>query len=76
MTESYDAEGRPCSVSEAHALNCHGVPVLRTTLEVLHDLAADRYLVTGLDDGRRRYRFAEGSDPHEFSPNALTYHVR
>jgi hypothetical protein len=36
----------------------------------------DRYLVTGLDNARNTYRFSEGSDPREFSPNALTYEVR
>jgi hypothetical protein len=76
MTESYDAEGKLWRVNEAHALNYYGVPVLWTTLEVFHDLKADRYLVMGLDNGRRTYRFAEGSDPREFSPNALMYYVR
>lgn len=76
MAESYDAEGRLWRVNEAHALNYYGVPVLWTTLEVFHDLKEDRYLVMGLDNGRRSYRFSEGSDPREFSPNALMYYVR
>jgi len=76
VAESYDAQGRLWRVAEAHALNYYGVPVLWTTLEVFHDLRADRYLVMGLDNGQRTYRFSEGSDPREFSPNALTYYVR
>jgi hypothetical protein len=36
----------------------------------------DRYLATGLDNDRNTYRFSEGSDPREFSPNALTYCIR
>jgi len=74
--ESYDAEGRLWRVNEAHALSYYEVPVLWTTLDVFHDLLAERYLVMGLDNGRRTYRFSEGSDPREFSPNALTYYVR
>ena len=76
VAESYDAQGRLWRVNEAHALSYYEVPVLWTTLEVFHDLQARRYLVTGLDNARRTYRFAEGSDPREFSPNALTYYVR
>ena len=76
LSESYDAQGRLWRVNEAHALNYYEVPVLWSTLEVFHDLLADRYLVTGLDNQRRTYRFSEGSDPREFSPNALTYFVR
>ncbi len=74
--ESYDADGRLWRVNEAHALNYYGVPVLWSTLEVFQDLKADRYLVNGLDNERRTYRFTEDSDPREFSPNALTYYVR
>ncbi len=76
VAESYDAQGRLWRVNEAHALSYYEVPVLWTTLEVFHDLQAGRYLVTGLDNARRTYRFTEGSDPREFSPNALTYYVR
>jgi len=76
VAESYDAQGRLWRVNEAHALNYYEVPVLWTTLEVFTDLLADRYLVMGLDNERRTYRFVEGSDPREFSPNALTYYVR
>ena len=76
VAESYDAQGRLWRVNEAHALNYYEVPVLWSTLEVFHDLLADRYLVMGLDNERRTYRFTEGSDPREFSPNALTYYVR
>jgi hypothetical protein len=50
--------------------------VLWSTLETYHDLQADRYLVMGLDNERAPYRFSEGSDPREFSPNALSYFVR
>jgi hypothetical protein len=76
VAESYDAQGRLWRVNEAHALNYYEVPVLWTTLEVFQDLLADRYLVMGLDNAQRTFRFTEGSDPREFSPNALTYYVR
>ena len=39
-------------------------------------LKEGRYLATGLDNGRNMYRFSEGADPREFSPNALLYYIR
>ncbi len=76
VAESYDADGRLWRVNEAHAINYYDVPVLWNTLEVYHDLLRDRYLVTGLDNDRNTYGFSQGSDPREFSPNALTYYIR
>ena len=76
LAENYDAAGKLWRVNEAHALSYYAVPVLWSTLETYYDLKADRYLVTGLDNQRHTYRFSEGSDPREFSPNALTYYVR
>jgi len=76
VAESYDLDGSLWRVNEVHALNYYDVPVLWNTLEVYHDLVRNRYLVTGLDNARATYRFSEGSDPREFSPNALSYEVR
>jgi hypothetical protein len=76
VAESYDKNGKLWRVNEAHAVQFYGVPVLASTLEVFHDLQQQRYLVNGLDNQRTAWRFSEGSDPREFSPNALTYDVR
>jgi len=76
VAESYDLDGKLWRVNEAHAINYYEVPVLWSTLEVYQDLIRERYLVTGLDNGRNTYRFSAGSDPREFSPNALSYDVR
>jgi hypothetical protein len=76
VAESYDVSGRLWRVNKVHAINYYDVPVLWSTLDVYHDLVQDRYLVTGLDNARNTYRFSEGSDPREFSPNALSYEVR
>jgi hypothetical protein len=76
IAESYDRDGRLWRVNEAHAINYYDVPVLWSTLEVFNDLIRERYLVMGLDNARNPHRFSEGSDPREFSPNALTYDVR
>jgi len=76
VAESYDLSGRLWRVNEVHAINYYDVPVLWSTLEVYQDLIQDRFLVTGLDNARNTYRFSEGSDPREFSPNALSYEVR
>lgn len=76
VAESYDLDGRLWRVNEAHAVELYDVPVLASTLEVFHDLKERRYLVNGLDNGHHAWRFSEGSDPREFSPNALSYEVR
>ncbi len=76
VAESYDLEGRLWRVNEAHAVQLYDVPVLASTLEVFHDLRERRYLVNGLDNESHAWRFSEGSDPREFSPNALSYDVR
>ena len=41
VAESYDLQGRLWRVNEAHAINYYDVPVLWSTLEVYHDLAAE-----------------------------------
>jgi hypothetical protein len=76
VAESYDLEGRLWRVNEAHAVAVREVPVLVSTLEVFHDLRQQRYLANGLDNERQPWRFSAGSDPREFSPNALSYDVR
>jgi hypothetical protein len=76
VAESYDKEGKLWRVNEAHAIQLTHVPVLASTLDVFHDLKEQRYLVNGLDNARNAWRFSQGSDPREFSPNALSYDVR
>ena len=76
VADNYDLEGNLWRLSEAHALNYYEVPVQWSTLEVYYDLEKQRYLVSGLDNGRNPYRFSDTADPREFSPNALNYYVR
>ena len=76
VADTYDKDGQLWRVAEAHMVNYYDVPVLLSTLEVYHDLKEGRYLATGLDNGRNMYRFSEGADPRDFSPNALLYYIR
>ncbi len=76
VADNYDLEGKLWRTSEAHALNYYEVPVQWSTLEVYYDFAAQRYLVSGLDNRRNPYRFSEMADPREFSPNALSFYIR
>ncbi len=76
VTDNYDLDGKLWRTCEAHALNYYEVPVQWSTLEVYYDLAARRYLVSGLDNKRTPYRFSEKADPREFSPNALSFYIR
>lgn len=75
-SDSYDLEGNLWRTSMAMGLNYYTVPVHLSTLEVFHDLREARYLVDGLDNKRKPYRFLVNADPREFSPNALAYFVR
>jgi hypothetical protein len=76
VADSYNTDGELWRVNEAHAINYYTVPVLWTTLEVFHDLAAQRVLVNGLDNQHSPYQFRSRSDPREFSPTALIYYLR
>jgi hypothetical protein len=76
VADTYDLDGKLWRVAEAHALNYYEVPVQWSTLLVYHDLRARRYLAQGLDNRRNMFRFSEGGDPREFSPNALLYYIR
>jgi hypothetical protein len=76
VADSYNMDGELWRVNEAHALNYYTVPVLWSTLEVYHDLIADRVLINGLDNQYRPYEFRVRSDAREFSPNALIYYLR
>ena len=76
MSESYNAAGDLWRTAHAHAVNYYTVPVHLSTLNVFHDLRERRYFVDDLDNGRQPWRFLEGADPREFSPNSLLYYVR
>jgi hypothetical protein len=76
VSDQYDLDGKLWRVSEAHALNYYEVPTLWHTLLTYQDLDRRRYLVSGLDNERTAPVFADGADPREFSPNALTYYIR
>ena len=76
LADTYDLDGRLWRVGEAHAVNYYEVPVHWSTLLTHYDLAARRYYVTGLDNGRQPYEFTNKADPREFSPIALNYYVR
>ena len=76
VAESYTLDGELWRVNEAHAINYYAVPVLWSTLEVFHDLRAERVLINGLDNRHLPYEFLSTADAREFSPNALIYYLR
>jgi hypothetical protein len=76
VAESYNVNGELWRVNEAHAVNYYTVPVLWSTLEVYHDLLAERVLINGLDNRHPPYQFLSTADAREFSPNALIYYLR
>ncbi len=72
LAESYDDGGRLVRFAEGHVINYYDVPLVWTTLEVLHDLAARVYVVSGLDNERpTTYVFSNGVMPADVSVAAL-----
>ncbi|MBI2381186.1 MAG: DUF1329 domain-containing protein [Gammaproteobacteria bacterium] len=71
VIDHYDEEGGLWRVAETHALNYYEVPVLFNTLEVLHDLKAKRYLVSGLDNQERMADFSVKLGEDEFTSSSV-----
>jgi hypothetical protein len=76
LTENYDKKGRFWRAAEGHMVNYYQVPVPWYTLTVYYDFWSKRYLVEGLDNGARAYRFSGEGNPLKFSPSALNFYVR
>ncbi|AOE50106.1 DUF1329 domain-containing protein [Kangiella sediminilitoris] len=71
LVDHYDEQGQLWRVGEAHAINYYEVPVLWSTLDVLHDLKAQRYIAYGLDNQEDMYDFSESMTYRQFTSSAL-----
>ena len=71
IVDHYDEQGELWRVAEAHALNYYEVPVLWTTLDVIHDLKAKRYIAFGLDNQENMYDFSKSMNYRQFTSSAL-----
>lgn len=71
LVDHYDENGELWRVAEAHALNYYEVPVLWSTLDVIHDLRAKRYIAFGLDNQEDMYDFSEKMNYRQFTASAL-----
>jgi hypothetical protein len=71
LVDHYDEKGELWRVAEAHALNYYEVPVLWTTLDVIHDLRAKRYIAFGLDNQEDMYDFSKRMNYRQFTSSAL-----
>lgn len=71
LVDHYDENGQLWRVGEAHAINYYEVPVLWSTLDVLHDLKAKRYIAFGLDNKESMYDFASELTYSGFTASAL-----
>ncbi len=69
--DQYDARGEMWRVSEAHCINYYDALTFWSTLEVITDLQAGRYLALGLDNENRMYDFDIKRTPGDYSPDAL-----
>jgi hypothetical protein len=71
MTDHYDAQGELWRYSEAHPINFYDVPTLWTTIEVHHDLNAERFVSYRLDPKRPVPPFNMVMRQQDFTPQAL-----
>ncbi|WP_223669220.1 DUF1329 domain-containing protein [Kangiella shandongensis] len=71
LVDHYDDDGELWRVAEAHALNYYEVPVLWSTLDVIHDLKARRYIAYGLDNQEDMYDFSKKMNYRQFTSSAL-----
>ncbi|NVK21475.1 MAG: DUF1329 domain-containing protein [Kangiellaceae bacterium] len=71
LVDHYDNQGKLWRVAEAHALNYYEVPVLWSTLDVIHDLNAKRYIAFGLDNKENMYDFQTPLKYNQFTASAL-----
>lgn len=71
LVDHYDEDGDLWRVAEAHALNYYEVPVLWSTLDVIHDLRARRYIAYGLDNQEDMYDFSKKMNYRQFTSSAL-----
>ncbi len=69
--DQYDNRDQLWRVSEGHVINYYELPTLWTTLEVITDLQAGRYLVLGLDNESAMYDFTTKLTRGDFTPAAL-----
>ncbi|MEE4244347.1 MAG: DUF1329 domain-containing protein [Kangiellaceae bacterium] len=71
VTDIYDNSDELWRVGMAHAVNYYEVPTLWSTLDVIHDLKAGRYIAIGLDNEDTMYDFTVKRRASDFSPSAL-----
>jgi hypothetical protein len=71
MTDHYDKQGNLWRYSEAHPINFYDVPTLWTTVEIHHDLDAERFVSYRLDPKQPVPPFNMEMNPNEFTPQAL-----
>lgn len=70
-TDIYDTSDELWRVGFAFAINYYEVPALWSTLDVIHDLQAGRYIAIGLDNEDEMYDFNIERTESDFSPAAL-----
>jgi len=71
LIDQYDNRDQLWRVSEGHAMAYYNVPTIWTSLEVVTDLQAGRYLVMGLSNEGPVYDFHLKRSEADFTPDAL-----
>ncbi|WP_210247086.1 DUF1329 domain-containing protein [Aliikangiella marina] len=70
-TEMYDNQDQLWRVGMLHAVNYYELPVMWSTMEVIHDLKSGRYLALGLDNEDSPVDFSITFTKKDFTPAAL-----
>ncbi|MBF0101575.1 MAG: DUF1329 domain-containing protein [Desulfobacterales bacterium] len=71
LEDIYDDRDQLWRVYEAHPINYYEIPMIWTTLDVIYDLQAGRYLAGGLDNETKPPDFSVKLDENEFTPASL-----
>ncbi|NVJ59289.1 MAG: DUF1329 domain-containing protein [Gammaproteobacteria bacterium] len=71
VTDIYDNSDELWRVGFAFAINYYDVPAIWSTLDVIHDLKAGRYIAIGLDNEDEMYDFKVERGAEDFTPAAL-----
>jgi len=69
--EMYDHEDQLWRVLLAHAINYYDLPTIWSTLDIYHDLNAQRYIATNLDNEGEMFDFTKPLTPRHFTSGAL-----
>lgn len=71
MADHFAADGRIARYAEAHGATYSQVPVFAPAAEITYDLAANRYVISGMDNQAAPPVYGRPMKPADFAPDTL-----